>query len=59
MWEGAGHDLDRDVRHGYAEWKGSFYPKGMKPAEMLPYYADRMSTVEINNTFYRFPSEKS
>jgi uncharacterized protein YecE (DUF72 family) len=44
--------------YSYAEWKGSFYPKGMKPAEMLPYYADRMSTVEINNTFYRFPTEK-
>ena len=44
--------------YSYAEWKGNFYPKGMKPAEMLPYYADRMSTVEINNTFYRFPTEK-
>ena len=44
--------------YSYPEWKGSFYPEGMKTAEMLTYYADRMSTVEINNTFYRFPSEK-
>ena len=44
--------------YSYAEWRGSFYPEGMKPAEMLSYYAARMSTVEINNTFYRFPSEK-
>jgi uncharacterized protein YecE (DUF72 family) len=25
---------------------------------MLPYYAARFTTVEINNTFYRLPSEK-
>jgi uncharacterized protein YecE (DUF72 family) len=25
---------------------------------MLPFYAKRFSTVEINNTFYRMPSEK-
>ena len=43
--------------YSYAEWKGSFYPQKIRPAEMLPYYADRMSTVEINNTFYRLPKE--
>ena len=42
---------------GYAfkEWKGSFYPEKIKPDEMLSYYADRLPTVEINNTFYRMP----
>jgi uncharacterized protein YecE (DUF72 family) len=39
----------------YKEWKGSFYPEKMKPAEMLGYYAERFSTVEINNSFYRMP----
>jgi len=45
---------------GYAfpEWKGSFYPEKIPAAEMLPYYAARFSTVEINNTFYRMPNEK-
>ena len=42
---------------GYAfkEWKGDFYPEKIKPDEMLPYYAGRLPTVEINNTFYRMP----
>jgi uncharacterized protein YecE (DUF72 family) len=39
----------------YAEWKGSFYPAGLPDAEMLPSYAERLPTVEINNTFYRMP----
>jgi uncharacterized protein YecE (DUF72 family) len=42
----------------YPEWKGSFYPSDMKPAVMLPYYAARFSTVEVNNTFYRMPTQK-
>jgi uncharacterized protein YecE (DUF72 family) len=42
---------------GYAfkEWKGSFYPDKIKPEEMLAYYAERLPTVEINNTFYQLP----
>jgi uncharacterized protein YecE (DUF72 family) len=39
----------------YAEWKGSFYPAGLPDAEMLKRYAERLATVEINNTFYRMP----
>ncbi|HET7342293.1 MAG TPA: DUF72 domain-containing protein [Methylomirabilota bacterium] len=43
----------------YPEWKGSFYPADMKPAAMLPYYAARFDTVEVNNTFYRMPTQKA
>lgn len=43
----------------YAEWKGSFYPADMKPAGMLPYYAERFGTVEVNATFYRMPTPKT
>ena len=43
--------------YAYNEWKGSFYPSTLKAEEMLRYYAERFSTVEINNTFYRTPSE--
>jgi uncharacterized protein YecE (DUF72 family) len=39
----------------YKEWKGSFYPEDLKSAGMLAYYAERFSSVEINNTFYRMP----
>ena len=43
----------------YPEWKGSFYPADMKPAGMLAYYAARFATVEVNNTFYRMPTQKA
>jgi uncharacterized protein YecE (DUF72 family) len=39
----------------YAEWKGTFYPAGLPDGEMLTSYAERLPTVEINNTFYRMP----
>jgi len=41
--------------YSYREWKGSFYPEKLKNADMLRYYAERFSSVEINNTFYRMP----
>ena len=41
--------------YSFKEWKGSFYPEKIKPEEMLAYYAERLPTVEINNTFYRMP----
>ena len=44
--------------YNYPEWKGSFYPSDLSAAKMLPYYAERFSTVEINYTFYRMPNEK-
>jgi uncharacterized protein YecE (DUF72 family) len=40
----------------YREWIGAFYPEGTQPADMLHYYASRLDTVEVNNTFYRLPS---
>ena len=42
--------------YSYKEWKGTFYPADIKPEGMLAYYATKLSTVEINNTFYRMPS---
>ncbi len=44
--------------YNYPEWKGSFYPANLAAAKMLPYYAARFPTVEINYTFYRMPNEK-
>ena len=41
--------------YSFKEWKGVFYPEDIKTEEMLPYYAGRLPTVEINNTFYRMP----
>jgi uncharacterized protein YecE (DUF72 family) len=44
--------------YNYPEWKGSFYPEKLPAAQMLPYYAERLSTVEINYTYYRTPNQK-
>ena len=45
--------------YSYPEWKGSFYPADLPAAKMLPYYAERLPTVEINATFYRMPNAKT
>ncbi len=44
--------------YSYKEWKGSFYPQDLKAEDMLGYYAARLPTVEINNTFYRMPKRE-
>ncbi len=41
----------------YEHWKGPFYPEDLPPSRMLEFYANVFDTVEINNTFYRLPSE--
>ena len=44
---------------GYSSkpWKGPFYPEKIADADMLAFYAERLPTVEINNTFYRMPKK--
>lgn len=39
----------------YPEWRGSFYPEKFPAKKMLAFYAERLRTVELNNTFYRMP----
>ncbi len=41
----------------YEHWKTRFYPDGLPKIEWLRFYASRFATVEINNSFYRLPSE--
>jgi uncharacterized protein YecE (DUF72 family) len=43
----------------YTEWKGSFYPEDLPASKMLPYFAERLPTTEINYTFHRIPSPKT
>jgi uncharacterized protein YecE (DUF72 family) len=43
--------------YSYKEWKGKFYPEKISPKEMLRFYSGRLTTVEINNTFYHMPRE--
>ena len=41
--------------YSYKEWKGHFYPEKIPAAEMLAFYGNKLTSVEINNTFYRLP----
>jgi uncharacterized protein YecE (DUF72 family) len=43
--------------YNYPEWRDRFYPPKLPAREMLPFYAARFGTVEINATFYRMPTE--
>jgi len=57
-----GHSVMR-IRAGtsgysYKEWKPHFYPQELPVKAMLRSYAERLDTVEINNTFYRMPGKK-
>jgi uncharacterized protein YecE (DUF72 family) len=42
--------------YGYKEWKGKFYPEKIPSTEMLRFYSERLTAVEINNTFYHMPT---
>jgi uncharacterized protein YecE (DUF72 family) len=41
----------------YSGWRGQFYPRRIKSANMLGYYAQQLGTVEVNTTFYRTQPE--
>ena len=45
--------------YNYREWKGFFYPEGLAQSKWLQYYCEHYNTVEINASFYRFPTNKS
>ena len=45
--------------YNYPAWRGSFYPERLPAAKMLPFYAERLATVEINASFYRMPTPKT
>ena len=38
------------------DWVGPFYPRRLKPAAFLKYYATQFSTVEIDATYYHIPA---
>ena len=40
-------------------WDGSFYPKGMRSDDYLPFYAQHFQTVEVDSTFYACPAART
>ncbi len=43
----------------YWGWRGLFYPEELPPSGWLDYYARHFKTVELNSSFYRFPTRKT
>src|SRR5215510_9879215 len=43
----------------FKPWRGTFYPAGLKQADELQYASRRLTTIEINGTFYRAQSPAS
>lgn len=43
----------------YKHWKGILYPPKATSVEQLDFYTHRFHTVEVNNTFYRWPADKT
>lgn len=43
----------------YREWKEVFYPAGLAQRKWFAYYSSQFDTVELNVTFYRFPTLSS
>ena len=42
----------------YKHWIGRFYPEACKSTHFFQHYQTYFSTVEINSTFYHYPTEK-
>jgi uncharacterized protein YecE (DUF72 family) len=53
---GGGHFFVGTSGFAYKEWVGPFYPPATKSGGMLPYYAERFGSVEVNYTFRRNPT---
>ena len=43
----------------YKHWLGDFYPPRFPSERMFPWYARQFRTVELNNSFYRLPEQRT
>lgn len=41
----------------YWRWRGDFYPEALPTSAWFPHYASQFETVEINASFYSWPTE--
>jgi uncharacterized protein YecE (DUF72 family) len=53
-----------DIRIGtsgyhYKHWRGPFYPEKTPASKMLEFYCKHFDTLELNNSFYRLPTESA
>jgi uncharacterized protein YecE (DUF72 family) len=52
-----------EIRIGTCSWADDalskhWYPREVKAAERLPYYAEHFDTVEVDSTYYRLPGDE-
>src|SRR3982750_4799709 len=40
----------------FEPWRGEFYPKGLPHSKELAYASERLTSIEVNGTFYRTQS---
>jgi uncharacterized protein YecE (DUF72 family) len=43
----------------FEPWRDNFYPRGLKHDQELPYASRRLTTIEINGTYYRLQNAAS
>jgi uncharacterized protein YecE (DUF72 family) len=43
----------------YDHWRGPFYPLDLPKSRWLAYYSQQLACIEINSSFYGFPSPKA
>lgn len=43
----------------YPPWRGTFYPPGLRQADELGYAAARVTSIELNGSFYAIPKPSS
>lgn len=43
----------------YPPWRGTFYPRGLRQAEELAHASTRVTSIEINSSFYATPKPAS
>src|ERR671936_628989 len=43
----------------YKHWLGVFYPETLPGGALLPFYAERFPTVEVNFSYYRLPERSA
>jgi uncharacterized protein YecE (DUF72 family) len=58
------HDAKPRIRVGvggwtYEPWRGAFYPKGLPRQRELEYLSRKLTSIEINGTFYRTQTPES
>lgn len=45
--------------YNYKHWRECFYPPDLSEEDWLAYYAEKLQSVEINNTFYGLPQKET